>query len=81
MVRIAYFLSLVALTGCTTERIIERPIPIKPPTLCITDCPYPVKTPATNGELLESWQAQREALSCYAARMQCVREMATPPAE
>ena len=76
MVRATYLLPAVALlAGCVTERIIERPVPISPPSLCVTDCPYPTTTPATNGALLEAYQAQREALACYASRMQCVREV------
>lgn len=77
MVRIACCLSLVVLlSGCVTERIIERPVPIQPPSLCVTDCPVPERTPATNGELLEDYQALREAVACYAIRMACVRELA-----
>lgn len=75
MGRIACFLSALALTGCVTERIIERPVPIQPPSLCVTDCPVPEGKPTTNGELLEQYQALREAVACYAIRMACVREV------
>ena len=70
---------VVALTGCVTERVIERPVPATVPSLCVTECPYPVKTPATNGELAESWRDRGEALECYAARMACVRELVRVP--
>ena len=66
----------ISLTGCVTERIIERPVPLQPPTLCVTDCPVPEGAPTTNGQLLEAYQALREAVACYATRMQCVREVA-----
>ena len=66
----------LALSGCTTERIIERPVPIQPPSLCLQSCPVPEGQPATNGELLERYQVQREALACYEARLACVREVA-----
>ena len=75
MVRAAYLLPLVALTGCTTERIIERPVPIQPPSLCLQSCRYSVDTPKTNGELLERYQERGEALACYESRLQCLREM------
>ena len=68
--------ALSTLTGCVTERIIERPVPIQPPSLCLTDCPYSTETPVTNGDLALQWRERGEALQCYAARMQCVREMA-----
>lgn len=74
----AFALIAFCLTGCTTERIIERPIPVKPPTLCTTDCPYSTVPPATNGDLLLQWRERGEALACYAARMQCVRESTDP---
>lgn len=61
--------------GCTTERVIERPVPMRAPALCTTDCDYPARTPATNGELLEDYQARGAALACYAARLQCIRDM------
>lgn len=70
--------ALSTLTGCVTERIIERPVPIQPPALCLTDCPVPDTVPETNGALLEQYQALREAVACYAARMQCVKEMGRP---
>lgn len=69
----------LSLTGCVTERIIERPVPIQPPSLCLTDCPVPDTVPTTNGALLESWQAHREAVACFRARQQCIREMVTAP--
>jgi hypothetical protein len=69
----------LSLTGCVTERIIERPVPIQPPSLCLTDCPVPEGVPETNGALLESWQAHREAVACFRARQQCIREMVTAP--
>lgn len=65
----------ICLTGCTTERIIERPVPIQPPSLCLQSCPVPEGQPATNGELLERYQAQREALACMESRLACIREM------
>ena len=68
----------LSLVGCTTERVIERPVPVKIPTLCLTACPYPDRIPATNGELAEDWRARGDALGCYAARMDCVRELAAP---
>lgn len=69
-------LMTLGLFGCTTERIIERPVPIQPPSLCLQSCPYSTDNPQTNGQLLEAFQAQREALACYESRLQCVREMA-----
>ena len=69
-------LPIILLASCVTERIIERPVPIQPPSLCLTDCPVPDTVPTTNGALLEAYQGLREAVACYAARMQCVREMA-----
>jgi len=69
----------LSLVGCTTERIIERPVPVKIPSLCLTDCPYPDRIPATNGELAEDWRARGDALECYASRIACVREMTQPP--
>jgi hypothetical protein len=77
MVRIACCLSALALSGCVTERIIERPVPIQPPSLCLTDCPYSTETPVTNGDLALQWRERGEALQCYAVRMQCVRELAS----
>lgn len=65
----------IPLTGCVSERIIERPVPIQPPSLCLQSCIYDNSQPTTNGELLERFQAQREALACYEARLQCIREM------
>jgi hypothetical protein len=80
VVRAAYLLpALAALSGCVTERIIERPVPIQPPSLCLTDCPVPDGAPETNGALLESWQAHREAVACFRSRQQCVREMVSAP--
>ena len=75
MVRAAYLLPLVALTGCTTERIIERPVPIQPPSLCLQSCPYSTENPQTNGQLLEAFQARGEALACMESRLACIREM------
>jgi len=71
---------LSALTGCalTKERVIERPVPVKIPSLCLTACPYPDRIPATNGELAEDWRARGDALGCYESRLQCVREMTQP---
>ena len=66
---------LLLLTGCTVERVIERPVPAKIPSLCLTDCPYPERTPATNGELAEDWRARGDALTCYQSRLECVREL------
>ncbi len=77
MIRLAALFASLALSGCVTERIIERPVPIQPPSLCLQACIYDVDTPQTNGELLERFQAQREALACYEARMQCIRELTT----
>jgi hypothetical protein len=68
----------ISLTGCATERIIERPVPVKIPSLCLTACPYPDRIPATNGELAEDWRARGDALACYESRLQCVKEMTQP---
>jgi hypothetical protein len=64
--------------GCTTERVIERPVPVKVPSLCLTACPYPERVPQTNGELAEDWRARGEALVCYSSRLECVRELVAP---
>ena len=64
------------LVGCVTHEVREVPVQIKPPTLCVTDCPAPEGVPTTNGELAEAWRARGEAIDCYAARMQCIRELA-----
>lgn len=64
------------LVGCVTHEIREVPVAIKPPTLCVTACPWPREVPATNGALAESWRARGEALECFEARQQCVRELA-----
>ena len=76
LTRIAGLVLAFTLTGCVSERIIERPVPIQPPSLCLQSCPYSTDNPQTNGQLLEAFQAQREALACYESRLQCVREMA-----
>jgi len=77
MVRAAYLLpAVVLLAGCVTEKVIERPVPIKPPSLCLTACPYSTEVPKTNGDLAVQWRERGEALECYAARQECVREMA-----
>lgn len=73
--RLATVTICISLAGCVTHEIREVPVPIKPPTLCVTDCPWPAEIPTTNGQLAESWRARGEALECYAARMQCVREL------
>ena len=65
----------ISLAGCVTERIIERPVPIRPPSLCLTDCPAPEGVPATNGDLAVAWRERGEAIECYRVRMQCVREL------
>lgn len=73
--RLAAVFASLALSGCVTERIIERPVPIQPPSLCITACPHPERVPATNGELLEDYQARGAALACMESRQACIREM------
>jgi hypothetical protein len=75
MVRTAYLLPALILSGCVTHEVREVPVPIKPPTLCVTDCPAPEGIPQTNGELALQWRERGEALACYAARMQCIREV------
>ena len=67
-----------ALTGCGLfeERIIEKPTPIKIPTLCLKPCLYATGAPLTNGGLALQWRERGEALECYESRMQCVRELA-----
>ena len=69
--------ALPALTGCVTHEIREVPVPIKPPTLCVTACPWSRDIPTTNGALAESWRERGEALECMEARQQCIRELAT----
>ena len=72
--------ALSALTGCGLfkERVIEKPVPIKIPTLCLTPCLYATDPPATNGDLALQWRERGEALECFKARMDCVRELAAP---
>ena len=67
---------LVAASGCVTHEVREVPVPIKPPTLCITPCEWSREVPATNGALAESWRERGEALECMEARQQCIRELA-----
>lgn len=79
MVKPAYLLpAVVLLAGCVTERVVERPVPVKLPSICTSDCPVPETVPVTNGDLLVSWRERGEALACYRIRLACVREMTTP---
>ena len=64
------------LVGCVTREVREVPVPIRPPTLCVTDCPAPEGIPQTTGELALQWRERGEVIECYRARMQCVREVA-----
>ena len=70
--------ALSALTGCGLfkERVIEKPTPIRIPTLCLTPCLYATGAPLTNGDLALQWRERGEALECYESRLQCVRELA-----
>jgi hypothetical protein len=74
-----FLLPIILLTGCVTERIIDRPVPAVVPSLCVTECPYSTEKPATNGALLEQWHERGEALECFKVRMQCVLELTTNP--
>ena len=73
--RLLTCVGLVVLSGCTVERVIERPVPAKIPSLCLTDCPYSTEKPATNGDLALQWRERGDALTCYKSRLECVREL------
>jgi hypothetical protein len=66
-------------SGCVTREIREVPVPIKPPSLCVTACPWSREVPATNGALAEAWRERGEALECMEARQQCIRDMVANP--
>lgn len=81
MTRLALTLcAALCVSGCgTRETIREVLVPVRVPELCVSACPEPTTTPATNGELAEAWAARGEALACYKARQACVREMMGAP--
>jgi hypothetical protein len=58
--------------------VIERPTPVKIPSLCLTACPYSTEKPVTNGDLALQWRERGDALACYESRMACVKEMTQP---
>lgn len=77
--RLILAIASLSLGGCTTERIIEKPVPATVPSLCVTECPAPEGTPTTNGELAVQWRERGEAIACYQARQACVRELVRAP--
>ena len=77
-VKWALMVTFLLLSGCVTERVVERPVPAKIPDLCLTPCPYSTDKPLTNGDLAFQWRERGEALECYESRMACVRELTSP---
>lgn len=65
----------LVLAGCQSCPPTKIPEPIAVPAACLADCLYTgPEAIKTNGELLESFQAQREQIACLKARIQCVRD-------
>lgn len=72
----AIWLTSALLAGCQSCPPTKIPEPIAVPAACLAECSYNGPTAIkTNGDLLEGFQAQREQIGCYVARLDCIRSL------